>query len=275
MSAEDGTPRLMPGDARRTVSFEFAAQRAVSDEQTLLGFLRYPPNAGPARGLPYHLDQAHVDVISALPKGATILEVGCGGGQMRSWVEGIGHRYVGTDISKTRVFDWLQRYGGPDLLCDAHFLPFAAGTFDVLYSAAVTEHLACPELAMREAARVLKPGGWYLSNVSFLEPWHDSSFFHMSPLGAIELLQRAEFEVMSVWPGKGYSGYQALMSMGNRQTGWVSPAGGLMYSYYRLGNRTRDAVKRLLRRSTVPAILDDAKVAGAVDWIARRPATAR
>src|SRR5207248_688266 len=133
--------------------------------------------------------------------GARVLEIGCGGGQCRPWFQSHGFEYVGIDVSKTRVFDWLQRYGGPDLLCDSHFLPFKDQSFDVVYSAAVVEHLACPPLAVREMCRVLKPGGFYLGNVSFLEPWHDNSFFHMTPLGVAELLVESGFEVRHIWPG--------------------------------------------------------------------------
>ena len=141
---------------------------------------------------PYHLDLAHLDVINQLSKNSH---------NSGNWVRWRSNAQVhsvrkaistcGTDISKTRVIKHLQEYGGPDVLCDAHFLPFADCTFDVVYSAAVTEHLACPYLAAQEIARCLKPGGHYLGNVSFLEPWHDNSFFHMSPLGAFELLTQS------------------------------------------------------------------------------------
>src|SRR5206468_2817818 len=117
----------------------------------------------------------------------------------------MGLEYVGTDLSRTRVHEWLRKFGGADLLCDSHFLPFRDGSFDAVYSVAVTEHLACPPLALQEIYRVLRPGGVYLGNCSFLEPWHDHSFFHVSPLGAGELLTQAGFTIEAIWAGRGYN----------------------------------------------------------------------
>jgi ubiquinone/menaquinone biosynthesis C-methylase UbiE len=200
-----------------------------------------------------------------------MLEIGCGGGQMRSLVESRGIKYVGTDISKRRVSAGLQAHGGPDLLCDAHFLPFAGESFDLVYSAAVTEHLACPHLVVQQVRRVLKPGGSYLGNVSFLEPWHDDSFFHMTPLGVFELLSQAEFEVEHIWPGQGYSGYRAIMRMGNKATQSVAFLGDSLYWLYRSGSRLRDLLKRSSTAGQDRGLVDAARVAGATDWVARRP----
>ena len=70
------------------------------------------------------MDLAHLHVINRLKKGGRVLEIGCGVGQNRQFFNEIGFDYVGIDISKSRVFDWLREFGGPDYLCDAHFLPF-------------------------------------------------------------------------------------------------------------------------------------------------------
>ena len=108
--------------------------------------------------------------------------------------------------------------------------------------------------------------------MAFLEPWHDSSFFHMSPLGVIELLTQAPFEILHVWPGRGWSGYCALMAMGNRLTQALSFAGSGTYLLFRSWSRFANFTKRLLGREVEREILADAKVAGAIAWIARRSA---
>jgi SAM-dependent methyltransferase len=267
----DGLPFLCPDNEAREVSFTFEQRRSAATEAFERCF-RYPTRAG-ATGAdhPYHLDVAHADVIDALPQGARILEVGCGGGQMRSHLESHGFRYVGIDISKTRVDEELRAHGGPDLLCDAHFLPFRSESFDLVYTSALTEHLACPLLAAQEIRRVLRPGGYYLGNVSFLEPWHDDSFFHLSPLGVFELLTQANFEIVHIWPGKGYSGFRAIMAMGNKATVPLVGIGDFIHLIYKSGARARDIVKRRSREETKDGIHDAARVAGATDWIARRP----
>src|SRR5262249_27912167 len=54
----------------------------------------------------------------------------------------------------------------------AEDIPFADGSFDVIWSIAVLEHVQQPEKALQEIERVLKPGG-----VAYLAPaWHCRSW---------------------------------------------------------------------------------------------------
>jgi SAM-dependent methyltransferase len=266
----DGTPALFPKNASRTVAFQFTQDRSTVTDAFRSSF-HYPARCCAGGGdIPYHLDLGHLNIIDQLPKGSTILEIGCGGGQMRAYLQAKGYRYVGTDISKSRVSDTLKQHGGPDILCDAHFLPFANQSFDLVYSAAVTEHLACPYLVAQEVHRALRPSGFYLGNVSFLEPWHDDSFFHMSPLGVFENLTQARFEVSNIWPGQGYSGFRAILHMGNKATKPLTFVGDALYLIYRSGNRLRNLARRR-KNWSLDRIEDAACVSGAIDWIARRP----
>lgn len=267
-AADGDIPSLVPTDVEREVRVPFHSSRSVMGEAFRRSFQVPPIRGKAASGAPYHLDRSHQAVLESLDPGAFVLEIGCGGGQMRSYIQGQGLRYLGVDISAVRVFEELRRHGGPDLLCDSHFLPFKDGTFDLVYSAAVTEHLACPQLVAQEVARVLKPGGHYLGNVSFLEPWHDDSFFHMSPLGVFEFLTQAGFEIDHIWPGEGYSGFKAIMAMGNRVTGRLAWLGEGIYRLYRSSNALRT---RLRPREGTSEIAEAATVAGAIDWIARKP----
>lgn len=265
-----GTPCLYPNRSiSRTVAFEFRPSRSVRTEDFEKAF-SYPRRSGAAGGdYPYHLDWAHFDVINQLPHQAIILEIGCGGGQMRDFLRTRGYRYVGTDLSKTQL--GLKDHGGADILCDAHFLPFRDNSFDLVYSSALTEHLACPYLVAQEVARCLKPGGYYLGNGSFLEPWHNDSFFHMSPLGIFELLTQAKLQPIHIWPGRGYSGFRAIMEMGNRATHSLTFVGDTLFLLYNWSNRVRD----LIRPSTPQRFINDqARVSGATDWIAMRPGSA-
>ena len=147
----DGIPLIFQTTSTRTVTFQFTPERAVVGDLFRKGF-NYPARRGalPPGSSPYHLDAAHLDIIDRLPPGSLVLEVGCGGGQMREFLRAKGLRYVGIDISKSRVDADLQSKGGPDVLCDAHFLPFSDQSFDLIYTAAVTEHLACPYLVGRD-----------------------------------------------------------------------------------------------------------------------------
>jgi len=269
---KDGhAPALFPKSRIRDVTFQVGPKNTNPTEIDLDAVFKYPTHFGQEKNGPYHLDRAHADRIEALPKSSLVLEVGCGGGQMRQWIEGMGHRYLGTDISCTRVRDWLQEFGGPDILSDIHFLPVQSNTIDAIYSAAVTEHLASPFLAAQEVFRALKPGGTYFGNVSFMEPWHDESFFHMSPLGVFELLRQAGFDAEFIWPQPDYLGYRSLMRMGNKGTQLISGMGSLMSGWFDLALQARDIVKKKRPSAPQDLIYDHGRVTGAVTWIAKKP----
>lgn len=267
---DSGTPILVGGGSGSHREFKIEYGYYAADLETLRRVLSTPPQPVPGGRLPYHMKPEHSHAIAGLEKGSTVVEIGCGGGQNRGYITSLGHRYVGTDISKTRVYDWLQKHGGPDLLCDAHFLPIQDASLDAVYCSAVFEHLAFPHLAAAEIARVLKPGGLFLGNVSFLEPWHDNSYFHMTPLGVVQLLRHSNVTIEHVWPERGYSGFHAIHKMGNRSTSALRAIGALMYRIY----RAEYAVKLQLRRQKREIFADlsqQAQVSGAIFWIARKP----
>lgn len=265
--AEDGTPRLIPSEMDIEVRFAYNSARSFMSDEELLEVLEDPvrPEVG---DLPYHLDLAHAQCLQELPKGTRVLEIGCGGGQSRPWFQNKGMKYIGTDVSKTRVWEELRLFGGPDLLCDAHFLPFEDESFDVVYSAAVFEHLACPVRAVQEVRRVLKPGGLMLGNASFMEPWHDHSYFHLSPLGAVELLTAGEMRPLKVWPSRNYSGFKALAAMRCNKFNPIGLLGPLMHYGQELEDSLKAATKKLLGKKEKSKILLKASSAGAIDWIA-------
>ena len=98
-----------------------------------------------------------------------ILDAGCGTGGGLRWLAEFG-RVTGLDFHP-RAVQWARR--ASPRVCQASVLavPFAAGSFDLVTSFDVLYHRAVvdDEQAMREFARVLRPGGWLLARV----PAHD------------------------------------------------------------------------------------------------------
>jgi SAM-dependent methyltransferase len=83
-----------------------------------------------------------------------VLDVGCGPQEMPSYAEGLLENFVGIDPLRgfqPRRFSFVQGI--------AEYLPFRDGVFgQVLYATSI-DHLLAPDLALREAHRVARPGG--------------------------------------------------------------------------------------------------------------------
>lgn len=110
------------------------------------------------------------------PQGGDVLDMGCGPRDQAEPFRHMGFRYVGIDYDGSAA----------DLLADGHALPFRDGSFDVVFSFAVLEHLHTPARAIAEVARVLRPGGVYVGTVSQGEPFH-ASYFHFTPWGMVAM----------------------------------------------------------------------------------------
>jgi ubiquinone/menaquinone biosynthesis C-methylase UbiE len=92
--------------------------------------------------------------------GTRLLDVATGPGYVAEEAAERGAEPVGVDFSETMLAHASARVRGVEfVLGDASALPFEDGSFDAVVAAFVLLHLAAPERAVAEAARVLKPGG--------------------------------------------------------------------------------------------------------------------
>ena len=136
----------------------------------------------------------HLHAIGRETPGGRVLDLGCGSGGNRYYLAELG-------FGETVGVDWWA--SGAQLLADAHRLPFEDSSFDLVLATAVLEHCYLPHLAMREAARVLRPGGHVLMGVSFWERWHSESYFHVTPNAVQALCSQAGIELEDIWVGSG------------------------------------------------------------------------
>lgn len=119
-------------DARRTGSLKWAREQALMTE-----------------------------LIGALPRGSTVLDVPIGTARYAEMYAAGGHRVVGADVSR----DMLREARGraPELglvQADVTKLPFAAGSFDFVVSTRLMNWLPAPvfHAAVQELARVARRG---------------------------------------------------------------------------------------------------------------------
>ncbi|MFI6296094.1 class I SAM-dependent methyltransferase [Nonomuraea sp. NPDC050790] len=101
-----------------------------------------------ARGL-------YVRLAERLRPFARVLDVGCGDGRLRAE----SPQVVGLDGSMTM----LRAHPAPRVLGEATALPFREGSFDAVTAVNMLYHLPEPLLAVREARRVLRPGGLFVA----------------------------------------------------------------------------------------------------------------
>jgi len=140
--------------------------------------------------------QHHVrSIIAARGTALAALDLGCGTGGNKRYLADQG-------VTDVTGIDWWST--GADVLADAHRLPFADASFDLVISTAVLEHCYFPHLVMREIHRVLRPGGSALMGASFWEKWHGESFFHFTPNGIYAVCAQAQLDLVDLWSGWGF-----------------------------------------------------------------------
>jgi SAM-dependent methyltransferase len=97
--------------------------------------------------------------LTGTPGAGPLLEVGGGTGPLARRLSGSGIRVVVADLSSH-----LAHAPRPALYADAARLPFRAGSFGTVAALWMLYHLPDPLVALREAARVLRPGGWFVAS---------------------------------------------------------------------------------------------------------------
>jgi SAM-dependent methyltransferase len=151
-----------------------------------------------------------------------------------------------------------------DIIADAYDIPLPDASVDTVLLAEVLEHLEEPVRGLREAHRLLAPGGNIILTAPFLWPMHEEprDFYRYSPFGLRHLLESAGFADVEVEPLSGQWSTLAMFS-------------GYSLRHYRRGplRPLIDAGARAAQRAAVA--LDRVQFEPAFSWnhiaVARKP----
>jgi 2-polyprenyl-3-methyl-5-hydroxy-6-metoxy-1,4-benzoquinol methylase len=97
-------------------------------------------------------------LLAARGAAGTLVDVGCGAGDLSSATAGRFARYIGIDAVRYDTLPAPVEFFAADL--DRDPLPLADGAADVTAAVEVVEHLENPRAFMRELVRVTRPLGW-------------------------------------------------------------------------------------------------------------------
>jgi len=116
--------------------------------------------------------------------GKDILELGCGGGQWSIFLSKHGAKPTGVDNSRNQLLHakrlMAEQHATVSLVhANAERLPFAGGSFDIVFCDHGAMTFADPYRTVPEAARLLRPGGLF-------------AFSHHSPIETIHWALDAE-----------------------------------------------------------------------------------
>ena len=108
--------------------------------------------------------------LKGLPADASLLDLGCGGGQDAGNLDQCGYRVVGLDRTNALLSAGRRRYPSlPLVRADLRHLPFQAMSFDGLWAAASLMHLpkADARRILIDLCRLVRPGGLFAATVTY------------------------------------------------------------------------------------------------------------
>jgi SAM-dependent methyltransferase len=153
------------------------------------------------------------DVTRHFAPEAKLLDVGCG----TAWLSECFSNYEGVDSSPDAVEGAVERGLRVQLADVGEALPFEDSEFEAVVLKDLLEHVGDPMRTVREAHRVLRPGGRVFASSPDAQRWVWDDYTHRRPFtrrGFRLLFADAGFEVER-------AGYESVMPGTGVVSGWT------------------------------------------------------
>ena len=121
--------------------------------------------------LPWHWGYSRAAaMLEKIPSGSVVLEMGCNSGGLTKVIMDHGCLCYGVDVAIPMVLR-AEMKGIRARVAPAEDVPFSDEMFDVVIASELLEHVYDPQDVLKEAWRVLKPGGLLIGTVP-----HDKAY---------------------------------------------------------------------------------------------------
>lgn len=155
----------------------------------------------------YERDRWVSEQARRLPSGCRILDVGAGSCPYRSYFRHCIYKtHDFTELSKEQLIG-NSGYGQIDYISDIVSIPVANASFDAILCTEVLEHVPDPIRALKEFARILKPGGKLLLTAPLGSGIHQEPYHYYggyTPYWYRKFLAENDFNMISIEPNSGF-----------------------------------------------------------------------
>jgi SAM-dependent methyltransferase len=140
------------------------------------------------------IDYELADIAAQGILGGKVLNAGAG------WRD-ISHLVAGELVNQDLTWEGDNRTN-IDIFSPLHRIPVEDSTFDTILCIAVLEHVVNPIEVVAEMVRVLKPGGYLVASVPFLQPEHKAptDYQRYTRDGLEVLMSNAGLDVLDIRP---------------------------------------------------------------------------
>jgi SAM-dependent methyltransferase len=167
----------------------------------------------------------HGDEFRALlpPPGRLTVDLGCGEGRLSRDLKAAGHRVVGVDVSPAAL--GAAREADPSIevhLADAAALPFDDASADLVVAFMSLQDIEDAGGAIREAARVLEPGGRLC--LAIVHPLNSAGTFETNEPDSPFRVTGSYFDPFRYRDVISRNGLDVVMESEHRPLGWYTDA---------------------------------------------------